>query len=496
MSICIIGAGIAGLTAAIKLKISNPSNQILIIDSRNSNSQIAGQRYRSRGKILGMDGTSDLLATMAENNGGRTTPEMEVFASTINEELNYWLKLNPKELGINLSYLNSQDNAEWFGPKLGLAATSKTNSHGADVIWWFRNLAEGLGISILQGTVTDLQLDSESIRGVYTTIKDRGVYSNAIIYSDIFMFAGGNPGGRMFHSTNKSIRSTPIELLWKHGVSLVDSGIIMWHPFGRSTSTRNRKVGCFETDTLAGSQVFLYNQARNCYDLYDADTSALLNKHEAHYHFDEISQRFFEHGGTVKIVSPDNNELYASLSHHYSHIAVSTESLVKVKGIGNAFAIGDTAGVGRYTNNKIRLPGVALSACLVDAEMVCRELASSQVGEAIRIEPTQTVYTKQRIDAQKEQQIIRDINTSAAISAIYGHDTSTNHFKAWRKSLVQQTLHTREESLIELSLLTSLAVETQCKLAQEYNEPFIMCREELYNSLIPELGETELRLRY
>ena len=48
MSVCIIGGGIAGLTAAIEVKRNNKDIPVTVITTRANNTALSGQRYIAR----------------------------------------------------------------------------------------------------------------------------------------------------------------------------------------------------------------------------------------------------------------------------------------------------------------------------------------------------------------------------------------------------------------------------------------------------------------
>lgn len=352
MSICIIGAGLAGLSASIKLKLLYPKQEIVILDGfySGSNTQIAGQRYRERASGKGNDPINEIAQLLADRNHGILTNEMKIFAKLAVDNLNFWKTFNPKEFGINLDGLVFRDNNLWFGPQLG-QANKFGNGRGLSILLWFKNLAKALGVEIINAEVYAINRINDKIRNVFALIKSDSldyVINQVDIYADYFILAGGNLGGRMFLSTNAQIYNSPQELAFDAGFSLIDSTLYMFHIAGYCNAEGIPKAGCFETDNLSGFQVYLQdNKAKNQFNLLDKETTKLFEEHKAHYYFDVIAKKFIKHGGRIMLSPSDGGcNLFARVSHHYSHIAVQTQNGVNVSNASNLFAVGDASGMG------------------------------------------------------------------------------------------------------------------------------------------------------
>lgn len=205
-----------------------------------------------------------------------------------------------------------------------------------------------MGVIMKRDIVSGVEVSSGEI--LHVTMRD-GVR----IEADHYVFAGGNPAGNMFYSTNKRIEFSPHELLYgKGGVGFIGLNRFMIHPFGRCHSDGKSTVGCLETDHLAGCKILLKDRKAN-FTKRDTETEDLLMAHAAHYHFLEISARFFNHGGVVQVVNPISGEaIHARVVHHYSQLAFKMQDYVGIEGL-NAYAVGDAAGIDRYTGGKLRI---------------------------------------------------------------------------------------------------------------------------------------------
>jgi hypothetical protein len=189
-----------------------------------------------------------------------------------------------------------------------------------------------------------------------------------------YVLAGGSVGGAIFESTNVPIRNSSHELAYEAGVALVGASVNMFHILGNTNSRGETKIGCFETDNLSGSEIYLYNRESEAFDIFDEITSSLLKAHEAHYHFASIAKRFLQHGGLVQIRGPQKKIEYGKVSHHYSHMGIKTANGVQASGFENLYAVGDAASTCFWTNYQVRLPGIALTNCLVTARLAALEI--------------------------------------------------------------------------------------------------------------------------
>jgi glycine/D-amino acid oxidase-like deaminating enzyme len=405
MAICILGAGIAGLATAIKLKEADPDRSVIVVEkpSPESNSQISGQRYRVRVSGQLEDPRAGLTKLLASRNGGIVTEPMERFSELAQQETAFWIGRG----------MPSQDEPPWFGPQFGIAPR-----HGAGrgkwVLTFLRNMAAERGVRFHSAEVRELIMNGGRVEKVFA--RQEGA-SYQYIAAESFVLAGGSLGGRLFHSSNKKIRHTPQELAYLAGIPLVDSTMHLIHAFGNCTQDGVPKTGAFETDQLSGAEVYFADGE------IDGETTQLLRDHQAHYQMHEISRRFVERGGRIRLDFPDGRQIPARVSYHYCHLAVSTLDGVRVSGVENLFAVGDASGVGYWTNHKTRFPGFAMTKCLVDAE-ICRQLLDgSSVGTApTAFEPAGVRAESPRSDRELEaaETLIRDINTRHLFDYVYG----------------------------------------------------------------------------
>lgn len=424
MSTCIIGGGLAGIALAVNLKLAGVEDEVLLItDGNPSNTRMAGQRYRSR--VVGHSGdpVERLVELFAARNDGVATPAMQTFAVLSVAEIARWISLQPRNFHVDLPPLAHEDCVDWFGPQVG-AANAAGFGRGNLLMQWLGEFADGLGIRTLQGTVTALRMQSNRIEHVVATIRrSDGALESHALGADHYVLAGGNPGGRMFHSTNVEIQRSPHELVWRAGLKLCDLHLIMFHIFGNCDRHGHARVGCFETDLLDACRIYLPGKDGR-YDYLDEETTALLGKHKAHYRFDEISKRIIEHGGVVRIAFPDQTDKFARVSHHYSHLAVETVDGVAVTGASNLFAIGDAAGTGYWCGHRVRYPGVALPNCLVGAALACdalmrRRHASHRVTqEALPFAPTDVSLVQMAGSAER----LKQINTRGVFGYTFSPD--------------------------------------------------------------------------
>jgi len=344
MGVCIIGGGLAGLATALKLKEQDRLSKVVVLEKNTpqSNTEISGMRYRARTNVKGINSETEIADLLASRNAGKLTPAMIEFSTIALQGLDALLKRG----------IPYEDRIEWFGPQLG--NTHGNSTRGKSVLDYFRRLAKDSGVDFYKGEARRLEFTDGRITGV-TMLDEAAVYQK--VEADSYILAGGSLGGRLFHSTNKGIRFTPQELAYQIGLPLLGSTLHMIHPFGNCTKEGLRKIGCHETDKLSEVEVYFTNGER------DDETTGLLREHQAHYYFPEISRRFMDNGGTVKLLFPGGNELYAGVSYHYSHLAVATIDGVRVCGTENLLAVGDASGLGYQTNHQCRFPGFALTKC-------------------------------------------------------------------------------------------------------------------------------------
>lgn len=465
MSICIIGAGLAGLAAAIKLKLTYPVQEIVLLDNyySGSNTQIAGQRYRARASGQGINPIAEISQLLASRNEGKLTHRMEQFAKLSASSLEFWTTVNPREFGIELEHLIYTDNPIWFGPQFG-RSNKAGFGRGKSVLSWFKKFALGLNIQLLSAETFSITRINNKILYISALLKENEndhLLKPINIYADYFILAGGNLGGRMFLSTNAHIYNSPQELAFNAGIPLVDSTLFMFHIVGYCTSEGDTKTGCFELDNLAGFQVYLKNISQGQFNILDERTTELLKEHKAHYFFEEIARRFIQHGGMIKLTSneSENENLFARVSHHYSHIAVQTSDGVTVSGVDNLFAVGDASGLGYWTERNIRLTGFALTKCLTDADWILDKEAFSSQSTGIKIEAMENsdeALIKDRKTIKVLEGHLRKLNTEFLFKIIFSDD-AINDSQQWINKLfeVSAKINTKDSTLFSISLCTA-----------------------------------------
>jgi hypothetical protein len=239
MSVVIIGSGISGLSLAIKLKILKPNANISIFSYGMGNSSIAGQRYRSRDFFTHKD--------IYKTDG------MKEFFAKAEPSIDFWLKLNPRDLGINLPPLSYKDDYNWFGPKFG--DDEKIKNSGKYVTSWFLSLAISLGVEIKKGLIIKINKSDNEINSITVVPKEGYDVESYNVVADYYVLAGGNIGGRLFESTNVSIPYSSQELAFNAKIPIHGAHLHMFHILGRCGSSFQHKRGCFETDKLSHCRV-------------------------------------------------------------------------------------------------------------------------------------------------------------------------------------------------------------------------------------------------
>lgn len=356
-SISVVGAGLAGLTAAVRLKRGFPDTDVVVIEKRSpqSNTQLAGQRFRAGIAGRRQDGRQEIEELLSSRNDGVLSPAMRRFAEIAMNELDYWHQ-DPE-------FLEFHDQPHWFGPQWG-SANRSGKGRGKSVIDWFKRTAADEGVSFLQGEVQNVHVADGHVDGLtISTIGDQ-----LHLVTDQYILAGGNMGGRLFLSTNKDIAYSPQELAFNAGLPLVGGTVHMIHPFGNCDMDGRPRSGCFETDELAGAKIYMNGLSDN--PQYDPYSTELLRDRQGHYHFPEIIQSYREHGSVTRLDLPSGESKLARVSYHYGQLGIHTTDGTTVMGTDNLHAVGDASSIGYWTGYNERFPGFALLKCLVDARLV------------------------------------------------------------------------------------------------------------------------------
>lgn len=275
----------------------------------------------------------------------------------------------------------------------------------------------------------------------------------------------------MYHSTNRAITNGAQDLAFEAGFSLVDSTVNMLHPFGKyNKATGLPRTGCFETDRLAGAEVFLDGLGEK---IFDAETTQMLANHEAHYHFPEIAERFRKFGSVVMLLMPNGKEEFAGVSHHYSHMGIETSDGISVKGANNMFAIGDASGIGFWTNHKERFPGTALVKCLVDARLLSDNIGRINCSNKLSVKSNDK--TSHSPSAHEQIQLEKEIKernskylTEYIGSLLVDRTKSFEIARFWEQSLLGVDENPQNSILRNISLSTARAHQAN---AAGQNEP-------------------------
>lgn len=477
MSTCIVGAGLSGLATAIKIKHEFPDEDIVVLyqNASQSNTQIAGQRFRAGISNHRQNMKEELLELLARRSDGVVTAEMKQFTDLAERETNFWQNFP--------DFIHYEDREEWFGPQWA-------EGHGKSVVDWFMNQAKTLGIRLEKGEARKIIRSGETVSGLIVHKKD-DAYSE--IEADRYILAGGNIGGKMFVSTNKPIPYSPQELAFDAGFSIVDSTIHMFHPFGKSDKEGNIRNGCFETDKLSGATVYFASPDRK--DDLDEETTLQLKKHEVHYEFPQIVERFRKNGSVVRMEIPTKegmSEEFARVAHHYGHIAIETTDGISVKGANNLYAVGDASGLGYWTNHQERFPGFALLKCITDAGLMTDVLRDTET-EGKPIQEREITYPTAELPGAEDRNAykkIREVNTKFLDQIYLVNDGKYKNRIAtnWMNELVAYDGPIRDTPFLGISI-TSAYAHAQTALGKK--EPFQLNQELLVS--LRDHAETEKR---
>jgi hypothetical protein len=243
----------------------------------------------------------------------------------------------------------------------------------------------------------------------------------------------------------------------------------MFHPFGRSTTEGKPKLGCYETDALAGAEVIFKDGT------VDLETTKLLNNHRAHYEFPEICQRFYKNGSVVGLRMPGGGLNTARVSHHYSQLGIDTTDGVSVRGINNLYAIGDSEGW-TLSNYGLRLPGFGIAKSLNDAELVSKRHNSTEYipRNLARENITTEIIGNGRLeDNEKLSKIIRTINTDSLLDLNFSDRPKREICDDWYDKLAD--LGASESAVWEISL--GVARIHRLRTEGNIREPFSLTKD-------------------
>lgn len=459
-TLCIVGSGLSGLLTAIQIKEENLPIEVVIIDKPQpeTNTQLSGMRIRARRAgsraTLPEERSAEITQLLASQNNGFTTPAMKEFGRLLTEELIRW---GYQFSSIDPALIN--EIPEWFGPQWGKFGAG---GRGSSILSLLKSLALEKEVKFLTGEVQELQREKETI----TALKILHGEKSYILRPDVVILANGNAAGRLFLSTNKTIKNSATELLFKAGLPLEGGNLTMWHPFGRCSPDGKPLPGCYETDSLEQTRVFYMDGEE------DQETTSLLQEHQAHDHFNEIVKRFLERGGVVQLVDSECRRQFSRVSLHYNHLGARTLDGTQVEETANLAVVGDAGGILHWTNHQPRLPGLALAHCLVSARKACDWVTS-------KVEGDNWVFLEDRLrltesEASKQQKIndtpsinLREINTRNTLRLAFSANHKSEQISSWATELTQSGSH--DLTPISLALIDSwsLAIEADREMIQE-----------------------------
>ncbi len=443
----IVGAGLAGLATAVKLKEACPEEEVMIIEKSQpqSNSQIAGQRYRAGITGRRQNSAEEISELLAMRNQGIVTPRMKQFAGLAETELHYWQSQE--------GFVDFEDRSDWFGPRWGKPNAANAG-RGRSVINWFKEKALRTGVRFCEAEVEELVLEGDVAIGLAATDRDENRY---MVEAGRYILANGSISGKLYQSTNRSINGSAHELALKAGLDLVDSTAHMIHPFGNANAAGSPKIGCYETDELAGAYVYLDGLSER--PIFDPMTTELLKTHQSHYHFPSIAERFQRFGSVVALVFANGEQKYAQVAYHSGLLGVDTSDGVSVKNATNVYVVGEAAGLGHWTNHKERYPGFGLLKCLTDAALLAStvQVDGSQAAFVKSIALPKSAGNQLRARQKIRDAEIRAINTAHLLEWL----RETNNTPKKRENIASgwlEQLQVFEPSQDSLLGLASMAV--------------------------------------
>lgn len=457
--VVMVGSGLAGLVAAVKIKRHLPDQSVLILEKKHpqSNTQLSGGRFRA-GIVNRRESPAEEIAELlgSRNDGIVTTPMLR-FASVAERELREWQSFP--------DFVDVADQKNWFGPQWGKSTNKAGSGRGKSVLSWFKNLAKQEGVIFLEGEANRLNIDSGRVESINFSNQATG---QGVIRADHFVLANGSIGGKMYSSTNRWIDKSAIELAFDAGLDIVDNTLHMLHPFGNCGPDGKTKIGCYETDALEGTKVYLDGLSEH--PIYDVETTELLQDHLAHYHMESIANRFKQYGSVVLLKSVNNRQAYARVSHHYAHASVDTHDGIRVKDIANLSAVGDASGLGYWTNHQPRYSGFALLKCLADGQFLVESLEQRDVKKSpTRVDRSINGATRPVIDDRKIAQLNSRYLDEWISTPSNSHYVRRSVAAGWLAAL-QERYNDHFNTLSELSLSTAHAHRVLSNIG--VSEPF------------------------
>ncbi|MFO0703850.1 MAG: hypothetical protein U0525_03955 [Patescibacteria group bacterium] len=444
MSTVIIGSGLSGILTAINIKNTSLEEDVLILDPNMnlSNTLIAGQRIRAGIAGQRTAPSDEIIELLTSRNDGIVTESMKIFTNVLLEEIEKWQKLGVPFV----------DDKLWFGPQWGnteLKGIAKSKS----VLDYFKNKAESSHVKFTKLKITQLEIKNEKITSIIAT-DNKCEYE---IFADNFVLAGGSSTGLLFDSTNREFELPPQLLASDAGLKLYDGTLTMIHPFGKCGNNNKPVAGCYETDLL--TDIKLLNSSKDLQWIED-----LLKDHKAHYQFPKICKELWRIGGILEFEKSNGERFKSCVSIHYNQLGIQTNDGVSVMGVENVFAVGDAAGVGYFTNHKVRFPGFALGNCLVTSNLAAKLISNRKNKGGINIRDIGSAKIRKKSDVIKK---LKEINTKHVCAINLEDKTEIDICNKWIKEL---------EMLSELKDATSVDKSTillSIKMALAHREMII-----------------------
>ncbi len=437
--VCVVGGGLAGLLTAIEVKEENASLQVIVLDKSQveSNTLVSGMRIRAKRATSDANTPEnrreEVTELLGEQNNGVITPPMKEFARILTEEIKIW---NQRLLRADPEFV--RELPEWFGPQWGKLNQNQIAGRGESVLTWLRSVASKKGVKFLLGEAQALHKEDEIITSMNLISGDR----KYTLRPDVVVLANGSATGSLFLSTNRPIRNSAIQLLFNTELPLEGGTLVMWHPFGKCKSDGSPILGCHGTDALEETNVFFMSGIK------DEKTTQLLREHQAHNRFEEISRRFLDNGGVIRLVDTNGEQRFARVSLHYSHLGARTIDGTGVAGTTNLAVVGDAGGLLYWTNYQTRLPGFALAHCLVSARKASHWINSVSDGDRfVAVENgrrlTEIVLREQVSTASQRGKLtkIREINTRHILQMEFGDEGKKGEqISSWKAELNQMSV--------------------------------------------------------
>lgn len=143
MSVCVIGAGISWYMSAIKIKLSLPEEDVMIVyQSHPSNTAICWRRFVTRRVWWKKNiDTQWILNVLREKNGFQETRSMRDFVKILEKEMKFWMNLEFP--GINK--IHYDEDKKWFWPRFW-EITPPHCTRWSYFLSWLREITQFLGI--------------------------------------------------------------------------------------------------------------------------------------------------------------------------------------------------------------------------------------------------------------------------------------------------------------------------------------------------------------